>query len=368
MAGNTGGSSDRKGFAAFPTGYKTIKLVLMERLDQESAARPEAYATESGLKVEAVRIDQRDDAREGKGERTTVTLTTEPMNGDAVIVDRVRVDGVRSDRGSAVMEAESRPFLQGIASLPGIQWPEEETAPFRSRFLDVLACGSCQKDGGVNSNHLIDQLGFSFIHVEKGGPFNSLKVVGKKHVPGIEDEVHRLAPKGLSPHVLWSGGEIQTVDGETRLVDTGFMHGSILPATPKKFPPPFRIRTSDIAGDAAKTLRAKALQGVIVRFENVTIERVSEPNRHDDWTSAPHLRSFVFHDDTGAHVRGILLNSVTAPIKAAQQLHTLRALLHQPRFGHYEAIVELNEHFNYQAGFGNHIYRTGEGGKGYGLD
>jgi hypothetical protein len=361
-------ASERRGFAAFPAGYNTIKLVFTEGLDQRSAERREAYATESGLRVEAARLHRADGASQDKGRPTIVTLTTEPMNGDAVIVDRIRVDGVRSERGSALTEAESRPFLQGIASLPGIQWPAEETAPFPSRFLGLLACGSCQKDGGVNSNHLIDQLGFSFIHVEKGGPFNSLKVVGKKHVPGIEEEVHRLSPKGLSPHVLWSGGEIQTVDGETRLVDTGFMEGSILPATPKMFPPPFRIRASDITGESAKNLRAKALQGVIVRFENVTIERVSEPNKHDDWMSAPHLRSFVFHDDTGAQVRGILLNSVTAPVKAGQQLQTLRALLHQPRFARYEAIVELNEHLNYQAGFGNHIYQTGEGGKGYKLD
>jgi hypothetical protein len=351
-------------FAAFPTGVDTLGLVFRERVDRGRVQRAVSYSTESGLRILEV-LSEADNRPDPTFAGRTVVLKTEPMNGDAMILDRVRLHEPRPS-GAAV--AQSRQFLQGIASLPAVQWPVDETFPFRSRFEGILASGSCQKDGGVNSNHLIDQLGFSFIHVEKGGPFNSLKVVGQKHVPGIEEEVQRLRPQRLSPHVLWSGGEIQTVDGETRLVDTGFMGGSILPATPKHFPPPFRIRTADLDGASARTLRAKALQGVIVRFDNVTIDSVTGPNQHDAFVSAPHLRSFVFHDDSGARLQGLLLDSVTATVKAGQHLDTLRTLVHQPRPGYYEAIVELNEHLNYDAGFGNRLYPTGEGAKGYQLE
>lgn len=349
---------------AFPIGADTIRVVFREPADPERLRRPEAYSTEAGLQILSVVADGDDPAGTPVGRG--VTLKTEPMNGDAMILDRILVR--EGGRPGSPATTRSRPFLQGVASLPAVQWPREEQYPFRSRFEGTIASASCQKDGGVNSNHLIDQLGFCFIHVEKGGPFNSLKVVGRKHVPGIEEEVQRLRPQRLSPHVLWSGGEIQTIDGETRLVDTGFMSGSILPATPKRFPPPFRIKTADITGDAARALRAKSLQGVIVRFDSVTIDEVSGPDRHDAFVSAPHLRAFVFHDDSGGRVRGLLLNSVTATLKAGQQLHTLRTLVHQPRPGQYEAIVELDEHLNYDAGYGNRVYGTGEGAQGYGLD
>ena len=73
----------------------------------------------------------------------------------------------------------------------------------------------------------------------------------------------------------------------------------------------------------------------------------------------------TFHDASGHRVAGLLLKSVTREMRPNLRFDTLRALLHQPRFGHYEAIVELNEHLNYQAGFGNRIYETGEGGAGF---
>ena len=348
------------GVPAFPAGSETIRLLFPEALDKNSAEDPKNYSTRLGLKILRARVDT--------GEAgTRVTLTTEPMNGEAMLVDAVRAADLRTIAGNPLRITESRGFIHGIASLPGIQWPISDRTPFGSRFRGILACASCQKDGGVNSNHLIDQLGFSFLHVEKGGPFNSIKVVGEKHVPGIEQEVDRLRPQGLSPHVLWSGGEIQTIGGETRLVDTGFMEGAILPATPKKFPPPFRVKTQDITGPSAKTVRAKALQGVIVRFDNVTIDKVYAPGAYRA-ISAPHLRSFVFHDDSAAKLDGVLLKSVTVHLRAGQHFQTLRALLHQPTQGHYEAIVELNEHFNYQSGFANLRYSTGEGEMGYGKE
>jgi len=206
-----------------------------------------------------------------------------------------------------------------------------------SRFVGRIATLSCQKNGGPDSNFLIDSLGFSFLHRETGGPFNSIKVVSKKHVPGIEKENARLVPKGLSPHVLWAGGEIRTINGETQLVDTGFMEGSIMPATPKKKPPETRIEASEISETTAGTLRAKSLQGVIVRIDNVTVDEISPPDEKD-------RRKFIFHDQSGSHLSGLFLGQVMQDIKAGQKYASIRGIVHQPRENQYEVIVEMDDH------------------------
>jgi hypothetical protein len=335
---------------AFPTGDTSIRIVFSTPIDPETAGRPESYNSEMGLALLDADVHSDAQSRESDASSSHVTLRTEPMSGDSLVVDSIRADGVRSFTGQALVRDESGPFIHGIASIPGIQWPAEEEFPFGSRFEGLVATASCQKDGGVNSNRLIDALGYSFLHVERGGPFNSIKVTGRKHVPGIDEEVKRLSPQGLSPHVLWSGGEIQTIDGETRLVDTGYMEGSILDATPKHFPPPFRVRTSDLAGEEARTFRAKTLQGVIVRFEGITIDGVEEPLRHEGWVSAPHLRSFEFHDESGARLTAVVLHSVRRELRVGQTFTSLRALIHQPQAGRYESIVELDDHFDYPLG------------------
>jgi hypothetical protein len=335
--------------AAFPVGDDRIRLVFSGWLDPSTCERPERYASSVGLAILGVDAsEQQSDRRRARASR--VTLTTEPMSGHSLVVDTITLDDLRGRSGKPVGTRESRPFVHGIASIPGIQWPVSDSFPFASRFEGLVATASCQKDGGVNSNKLIDAFGWCFLHVERGGPFNSIKVATKKHVPGIDDEVKRLSPRGLSPHVLWSGGEIRTVDGETRLVDTGFMEGSILDATPKHFPPPFRVKTSDLAGDEATSLRSRSLHGVIVRFENVTIDRVWAGSEQGERVSAPQLRSFMFHDDSGASLLAVMLDSVNRELRAGETFESLRALIHQPRSGQYEAIIELDDHFDYPLG------------------
>jgi len=260
------------------------------------------------------------------------------MNGDAMVTDAIRAEGVRLAAGGSLASKESPPFIQGVASIPQLQRPEIDAVPFTSRFEGLVATASCQKDGGVNSNRLIDSFGYQFLHREIGGPFNSIKVhvgLAMKHVPGIEEEVERLSPHGLSPHVLWSGGVIRNVNGETRLTDTGFMEGSIMRATPKKFPPPYLIQTSDLAD--LDTLTAKSLQGVIVRFEDVTIDSVSEPDER-------RLRPFVFHDGSGAQLRGVLFSSITRDVEPGSQFKYLRGLVDRPVHEYVQVIVELDEH------------------------
>jgi hypothetical protein len=321
---------------AFPTGHNEIRVVFSEPVDRKSAQLSESYHTETGLKILGAHLSPDDSKR--------VTLRTEPMDGDAMRIDVLRARGVRTADGNALSINESPRFIQGIASIPATQKPATEEFPFASRFVGLVATASCQKDGGVDSNILIDKLGYSFLHRETGGPFNSLKVVvgvGKKHVPGIDEAVARLAPHGLSPHVLWSGGEIRNVNGENQLVDTGFMEGSIMEATPKRFPPPYLIRTKDIS-DSANMIKAKSLQGVIVRFENITIDSVSAPDKEK-------LRKFVFHDESGAKVQGVLLHTVTAKLEAGQKFETIRGIVHQPHANEYEVIVEMNKHLNFRS-------------------
>src|SRR2546422_8016900 len=52
--------------------------------------------------------------------------------------------------------------------------PRSTLFPYTTLFRSSASCG---KDGGVDSNALINAFGFAFIHMEAGGPFNSLKIV-----------------------------------------------------------------------------------------------------------------------------------------------------------------------------------------------
>lgn len=104
-----------------------------------------------------------------------MTLVTEPMDGASLVVDTIKLNDLRSHSGNRLMSPESRPFIHGIASIPGIQWPISDSFPFASRYEGLVATASCQKAGGVNSDKLIDSFGWSFLHVERGGPFNSIK-------------------------------------------------------------------------------------------------------------------------------------------------------------------------------------------------
>jgi hypothetical protein len=315
---------------AFPKSNTELRLVFSTPVDQVTAGKPENYRSEKKLKILSASVDPTNPKY--------VILQTEPMNGEAMKTDIIRAVGVRTVNNSLIVKKASPRFLHGIASIPGVQKRVKKMFPFRSKFNDIVATLSCQKDGGVNSNHLIDTLGYSFLHKQIGGPFNSIKVVvgiGKKHVPGIDEEVERLAPKGLSPHVLWSGGLIQNVKGETQLVDTGFIEGSIMKATPKKFPPPYLIKTRDLI--TASTLRGKSLQGIIVCFENVIIDKISQPDKRQ-------FRKFVFHDDSEVKGYGFLLDTVKQEVKQGQKFQVIRALVHLLIKGHYEVIVEMDKH------------------------
>jgi len=339
---------------AFPTSDTELLVIFSEPVDRESAEQPARYITEAGLGILAASGVEDDvplnstPSESNPNNVRKVKLTTEPMDGEVIKVDTVRAMGVRTASGETLAQLDSPPFIQGIASIPEMQSPGEPVFPFASRFTGLVASASCQKNGGVDSSALIDTLGFSFLHRETGGPLNSIKVVSDKHVPGIAEAVARLEPEDLTPHVLWCGGEIRNVQGETQLVDTGYMIGSIIQETPKKKPPEYPITTDDVSRETGRTLRANVLQGVIVRFENVTIDRVWDPDERG-------LRSFVFHDEGrghafsrghGAQAFGLFLPWVTQEIEPGQKFQSLRGIVHQPSESHYQVIVELDEHLS----------------------
>jgi hypothetical protein len=203
----------RPAITAFPVGYAELRVHFSSRIDHDSVTNVNNYRLTSGLRILDARIQHNGAPDAGSsadagGGTTVATLTTDVMNGDLMDIDVLHAEGITSLEGTRHDPLVSRPFISGIASIPQLQKPREPGFPFSSNFVRLIATASCQKDGGANSAHLIDTLGFSFLHVERGGPYNSLKVVGKKHVPGITEEVDRLRPQGLSLHVLWSGGEV----------------------------------------------------------------------------------------------------------------------------------------------------------------
>jgi len=313
---------------AFAKSETELRLVFSTPVDPSIAQDPAAYQTRSGLKVLHARVDDDDPTR--------VTLTTEPMNGEAMDIDVVRTPSIITTLGERLVKDESPEFIHGIASIPEIQRPAIDRFPFASRFVGKNASGSCGKDGGVDSNVLIDTFGFAFIHMQNGGPFNSLKIVTDKHIPGIAEAARALSP-GLTVHVLWAGGEIRNVNGENQLVDTGFMEGSIITPNPLPSPPPFPVTCAELSGPSSKERRAKSLHAVIVRFSDVTIDRVSPPDRTGQ-------RRARISDGSGGGVSAVILSNVKTALHAGQRLSALRGLIHQPREGEIEAIVELDEH------------------------
>jgi hypothetical protein len=313
---------------AFPKSETEVRVVFSEAIDPDRAQDPASYSARRGLRVRSAQIDPRDPCR--------VTLKTDAMNGEAMETEVLSATGVRTRSGRPLANAHSPEFIKGLASIPEIQRPEVEAFPFTSRFNGKVASASCGKDGGVDSNVLIDTFGFAFIHMEAGGPFNSLKISTKQHIPGIAD-ITRGLQQGQTAHVLWAGGEIRTVNGETQLVDTGYIEGSVIPPHPLRSPRPFPIKTADLAVESGRTLRAKSLHGVIVWFEHVTIDKVSQPDKSG-------LRRFSFQDGGRGRASGVILANVKKQLKEGQKLSGLRGLVHSPKAGECEVIVELDEH------------------------
>jgi len=313
---------------AFPKSETELRVVFSHPVDRESAEDPASYKARSGLRILGGRVDPGDPRR--------VTLRTEPMNGEAMQLDILEAPGVRALGGARISQVRSPEFIHGLASIPELQKVATETSPFTSRFVGKVASASCGKDGGVDSNTLINNFGFAFIHMEAGGPFNSLKIVTKSHIPGIA-ELTRTLRAGQTAHVLWAGGEIRTVDGETQLVDTGFMEGAIIPPNPLRSPTPYPAQVAELTGKAATSLRAKSFQAVILRFERITIDSAVERTKAG-------RRTFTFTDASGGSLAAVALGNVTSELRKGQQFHALRALIHQPSAGRYEAIIELDQH------------------------
>ena len=330
---------------AFPKSGTELHLVFSEPVDRATAEQPGSYKTELGLQVLGASVDPSD--------LTRVTLKTGAMPtwmtdwtydekgrqtyAENIRVDSIRAVGVHTASGAALASDKSPRFVQGIPAVRTIQKPREEVFPFFSRLVGLVAAHEYNPDGGV-PDKLIKDFGFMFLHrPSTEGPFNSIKIVTNKQVPGLaeaEADIRAGQRKGL--HVLWAGGEIQNIEGETRLVDTGFMEGSLVDP-PLQSPPPYPIKSAEISGEAAKSLRAKSLQGVICAFENVTIDSVSSPD-------AKGLRSFTFHDASGAKVSGVLMDTVSQKVRSGQKFPYMRGIVHQPGAGRYEVIVELDEH------------------------
>src|SRR5205823_2844197 len=111
---------------AFPKNETELRVVYSEPVDRKGADDGASFTTQGGLPILSARVDPDDLCR--------VSLTTAPMNGEAMQVDVLRSPGVRSHSGQPLQRAESPPFIQGIASIPEIQRPSGPQFPFTSRF------------------------------------------------------------------------------------------------------------------------------------------------------------------------------------------------------------------------------------------
>jgi hypothetical protein len=280
------------------------------------------YTTARRLQILNASLDGEDSRR--------VTLTTEAMAGTSLSVDVVQVKGLKGTRGATLPEMTSPSFLHGIASIEALRRAHEEEFPYASLFSGVVATLSCSKNGGVWEG--VNDLGFTFLHEESGGPYSSIKVVTdiEEKIPNVAEEHHKLQ-EGESLHVLWAGGLILEINGETQLVDTGFMEGFLLPVL--RTPPEYPIKASDISRKAARTVTAKSLEGVIVRLENVVFTRVGNPDKLG-------IRSAVLTDESDAPVDALLLSPVTMEIKPGQSFRSVRALVIRPKVDALQLLIE----------------------------
>src|SRR5439155_21219083 len=106
---------------AFATSDSDLKVIFSGPVDPESATSVDNYQTESGLRIlEAALAKPSTNGKSGDEADQTAThvgLRTEPMNGHLMEVDVLRAEGVQTANGERVENAESRPFLHGIASI-----------------------------------------------------------------------------------------------------------------------------------------------------------------------------------------------------------------------------------------------------------
>src|SRR5215216_2327905 len=103
---------------AFPKSEIELQVVFSERVDPRSAEDPASYVSKNGLKIMAAKVDQVDPRR--------VTLVTEPMNGEAMILDVLSAPGVSTESGKPLQRVDSPEFIQGIASIPEIKKSQEQ--------------------------------------------------------------------------------------------------------------------------------------------------------------------------------------------------------------------------------------------------
>jgi hypothetical protein len=333
---------------AYPVSDQRLRLVFSHPMNPATAGVASHYETAKGLKILRAAVDARDPRR--------VTLTTERMSGADLTIDSVRVDGaVRSSRGIRLAQPTSPAFLHGIASIEALRRAHGAELPQTSRFIGMVASASCSKNGGVWSGLL--SLGFTFLHEERGGPYSSIKVVTdlEGRLPEAPRAFAKLEP-GTTLHPLWAGGVIAEVNGETQLVDTGYMEGSLL--SPLKIPPPHPIKLADIAGERVKTAAAKSLEGVIVRVEAVVVENVASPppppplapfgvqltkggaTKFVDAVERGALRSAVLVQRGGGSIDALLLSPCTLPLHQGQRFRSIRAIVSRRRPDAFELLIE----------------------------
>ena len=319
------GANSTRLLAAYPFSNTELHLVFSGPINTESATTVKGYSTACDLKLlnASMQRDQTD----------RVVLTTEPMSGKLMIVDRVIASGVRAADGTMLRTSESAPFLQGIVEVQPIQSSSSgSTYPFETKFEGVFASASCAYPCGPPQ--LVENVSFTFLRQSEGGRFSGLKVETDRIPPDIERLAEELPPH-LSVHVLFTGGVVHTKAGETRLMNVGYTQSSIIQPNPIPSPEPLEIRASDISNEAAPTLRAKSLQGVWVKLSNLRVVSI-EP--------AEHGRRIRFQDESGTTLGVWAVEGVNRPLEPGQVFERLLGHVHQPKAGEYEVVVFFDKH------------------------
>lgn len=301
---------------AYPRSPTEIEVTFTVEIDAKSALDVASYELASGAKLYGV---ERDETRE-----RTYVLHSDFMDPDALKVDRLKAEGVKTAGGGPLKANESPPFVQGVLDVIAVAKTIGTKPPFASDLGGSIVSMSCVP---CCPPKMLEDAGFTFLQQTLGGPYSGIKVVVDELGEDVVAAAGKL-PRGLGPHVLFRGGWIDDTQGELRLVDTGFMRSSVYDdATPLPTPPSVGVRNADIAGQNADSGYARSLGGVAVELADVRVLSVESAAEGGGGGGGGRIVTYV--DKSGVANTAWVLPSVTREIAKGETFDRMRGEVHR---------------------------------------
>ena len=296
--------------AAYPVSNTDIRAVFTEALDPASAGDASHYSFGPGLPILAATFDPESP--------NAVTLHTGMMVPANLRSNALHISNISSQDGDVIVSANSRSFVEGILTPQLIQSNREPTFPFNSLLVPQVASVSCAwNDWHRNSNCVVAPCVIESV----GGPYSGVAVSLTPATTAL------VTPYSFGTHLLFAGGVMTEVNGETQVADTGFMEAfPIGPDLP--LPQPVLLSTADMPDVFDTSEATDQFERCYVEFRDVQITDFD-----------PSTRVFLFRDASGVIARGDLNGlDEDAQLFAGQALPFLRGVVIVFASGRYKVM------------------------------